>query len=63
VIRTRHVRYHVHADKEADMNASTDAFTRIADVPVHGLASEEDVKNKIMLPLLRALGYDDADFN
>ncbi len=25
--------------------------------------SEEDVKNKIVLPMLRALGYSDADFN
>jgi predicted type IV restriction endonuclease len=25
--------------------------------------SEEDVKNKVVLPVLRALGYDDADFN
>ncbi|MBV5275974.1 MAG: hypothetical protein JZU52_20815 [Lamprocystis purpurea] len=27
------------------------------------LVSEEDVKNKVVLPLLRALGYEDADFN
>jgi hypothetical protein len=25
--------------------------------------SEEDVKNKVVLPILRALGYDDGDFN
>jgi hypothetical protein len=25
--------------------------------------SEEDVKNKVVLPMLRALGYDDSDFN
>jgi hypothetical protein len=53
----------VHADKEAKVNASADAFTRIATVPVHRLASEEDVKITIVLPLLRALGYEDADVN
>jgi predicted type IV restriction endonuclease len=51
----------VHTDKEADVNASAEAFTRIANVPVQGLVSEEDVKITIVLPLLRALGYDDAD--
>jgi predicted type IV restriction endonuclease len=51
----------VHTDKEADMNTSADACTRISNVPVHELTSEEDVKIKIMLPLLRALGDDDAD--
>jgi hypothetical protein len=25
--------------------------------------SEEDVKNKVVLPILRSLGYDDGDFN
>jgi hypothetical protein len=49
--------------KQADVNASADACTQIADVPVQGLASEEDMKIKIVLPLLRALGYGDADFN
>jgi hypothetical protein len=53
----------VHADKEAEVNASADAFTRIANVPVHRFASEEDVKITIVLPLLRALGYEDADVN
>jgi hypothetical protein len=53
----------VHTDKEAEVNASADAFTRIANVPVHRLASEEDVKITIVLPLLRALGYEDADVN
>jgi predicted type IV restriction endonuclease len=53
----------MHADKEAEVNASADAFTRIANVPLDRLASEEDVKIMIVLPLLRALGYEDADFN
>jgi hypothetical protein len=53
----------MHADKEAEVNASADAFTRIANVPVDRLASEEDVKITIVLPLLRGLGYEDADFN
>jgi predicted type IV restriction endonuclease len=42
---------------------SVDAFARISNVPVLELTSEEDVKITIALPLLRALGYDDADVN
>ena len=46
------------------MNMSIDeAFRRLAELPTSGLRSEEDVKIKIVLPMLRALGYDDADFN
>lgn len=45
------------------MNVTDEAFRRIAELPASGLRSEEDVKIKIVLPLLRTLGYDDADFN
>jgi len=39
------------------------ALKRVADLPATGLVSEEDVKYKVVLPVLRALGYEDADFN
>lgn len=45
------------------MNARDTEFKRIADMPANQLVSEEDVKNKVILPLLRSLGYDDGDFN
>jgi hypothetical protein len=45
------------------VNATAEACARIAELPGRGLASEADVKLTIVLPLLRALGYDDADFN
>jgi predicted type IV restriction endonuclease len=46
------------------MSVSIDeAFRKLAELPASGLGSEEDVKIKIVLPMLRALGYDDADFN
>ena len=38
-------------------------FSRIAGQPQRGLVSEEDVKNKVVLPMLKALGYSDSDFN
>lgn len=40
-----------------------EAFRRLADLQGTDLISEEDVKNKAVLPMLRALGYEDADFN
>jgi hypothetical protein len=43
--------------------AFADAITRVVDLPPTKLVSEEDVKNKVVLPILRALGYDEADFN
>ncbi|HEV2200461.1 MAG TPA: hypothetical protein VGR73_11630 [Bryobacteraceae bacterium] len=45
------------------MSTVDNALKRIADLPASGLVSEEDVKNKVVLPMLRAIGYDDADFN
>jgi hypothetical protein len=42
-------------------NEVTKAFQRVADTG--DLVSEEDIKNKVVLPILRALGYDDNDFN
>lgn len=48
-------------DMQEDFDAIAKAFARIADT--RDLVSEEDVKNKIVLPILRALGYDDRDFN
>lgn len=35
----------------------------IAELATVHLQSEEDVKNKVVLPILRALGYEDLDFN
>jgi predicted type IV restriction endonuclease len=40
-----------------------DAFRRIAELPASGLVSEEDVKIKVVLPILRAVGYNDSEFN
>lgn len=40
-----------------------EAFRRLADLQGTDLVSEEDVKNKAVLPMLRALGYGDSDFN
>jgi hypothetical protein len=48
---------------EQSANAIGEAFRRVADLPATGLVSEEDAKNKVVLPMLRALGYEDADFN
>jgi hypothetical protein len=53
----------VHTDKEGNVIASVDAFARISNVPALEVTSEEDVKIKIALPLLRALGDDNADVN
>jgi predicted type IV restriction endonuclease len=39
-----------------------EAFRRLGDQS-NNVSSEEDVKNKVVLPILRALGYEDADFN
>ena len=38
-------------------------FERIAGLSESGLVSEEDVKNKVVLPMLRAFGYGDSEFN
>lgn len=45
------------------MSTIVEAFTHVADLSASSLNSEEDVKNKIVLPMLRALGYEDGDFN
>lgn len=39
------------------------ALKRVAELPTPDLISEEDVKVKVILPTLRAFGYEDADFN
>src|ERR1700735_5265162 len=41
----------------------SEELKRVADLSATSLVSEEDVKNKVVLPMLRALGYDDSDFN
>ena len=41
----------------------TEGLKRVADLPATSLISEEDVKNKAILPMLRAIGYEDSDFN
>ncbi len=46
-----------------DIDAVANRLTRIAEMPAGALVSEEDVKNKVILPILRALGYDEGDFN
>ena len=38
------------------------AFQRIVKLSSEDLRSEEDVKINVVLPILRALGYDDSDF-
>jgi predicted type IV restriction endonuclease len=45
-----------------DVNEVANALKRIVEMSARDLASEEDVKIKIVLPILRALGYDDSDF-
>ncbi|MCX7789908.1 MAG: hypothetical protein N2378_04640 [Chloroflexaceae bacterium] len=40
-----------------------EAFRKIAELSTSEMRSEKDVKIKIVLPFLRALGYDDGDFN
>lgn len=45
------------------MEAAAEYLRRVGELPATGLVSEEDVKNKVVLPVLRALGYEDNDFN
>jgi hypothetical protein len=45
------------------MSTTVEEIKRIADQPSNAFVSEEDVKNKIVLPILRTFGYIDADFN
>jgi hypothetical protein len=40
-----------------------ETFRRLAELPASGLQSDEDVKIKIVLPMLLALGYTDDHFN
>jgi hypothetical protein len=46
-----------------DVDAIANAVRRIMEMPAGALISEEDVKNKVVLPIFRALGYEDNDFN
>ena len=48
---------------QEDVNEVANALKRIAEMSSRDLVSEEDVKIKVVLPILRALGYDDSDFN
>jgi predicted type IV restriction endonuclease len=50
-------------DMREDIDAVASGLKRVAEMPAGALVSEEDVKNKVVLPILRALGYDDGDFN
>ena len=45
-----------------DVNEVASALKRVVEMSSRDLGSEEDVKIKIVLPILRALGYDDSDF-
>lgn len=44
-------------------DTNIDEFKRIAKIQLSTLSSEEDVKIGVVLPLLRALGYKDSEFN
>ena len=46
-----------------DVDAVANELRRIAEMPNISLVSEEDVKNKVVLAVLKALGYDDGGFN
>lgn len=46
-----------------DTDTIANAVKRIAEMPAGALISEEDVKNKVVLPIFGALGYEDNDFN
>lgn len=50
-------------DASSNSERASEQLKRVADLPAASLVSEEDVKNKVVLPILRALGYDDSDFN
>ena len=50
-------------DASSNSERVSEQLTRVADLPATSLVSEEDVKNKVVLPMLRALGYDNSDFN
>jgi len=50
-------------DASSNSERVSEQLKRVADLPATSLVSEEDVKNKVVLPMLRALGYDDSDFN
>jgi predicted type IV restriction endonuclease len=50
-------------DASSNSERVNEELKRVADLPATSLVSEEDVKNKVVLPMLRALGYDDSDFN
>jgi hypothetical protein len=47
---------------QEDFNEAAKALKRIAEISSRDLMSEEDVKIKVVLPILRVLGYDDSDF-
>lgn len=45
------------------MTSIENQFRQISEITSHLLVSEEDVKNKVILPMLRIFGYTDNDFN
>ena len=47
---------------QEDVNEVGTALKRLVEMSSKDLGSEEDVKIKVVLPILRALGYDDGDF-
>jgi hypothetical protein len=47
---------------QEDFSEAANALKHIAEMPSSDLESEEDVKIKIVLPILRSLGYVDGDF-
>ena len=58
-----HTASHLAPPSLPKMERVFEDLKRVADLPATALVSEEDVKNKVVLPVLRALGYDDSDFN
>ena len=46
-----------------DLSGVAKILKPILETSDSALASEEDVKNKIVLPILKAFGYEDLEFN
>jgi hypothetical protein len=48
---------------QEDIDTVLNQLKRIAEMQAGAFVSEEDVKNKVVLPVLKALGYHNDDFN
>jgi hypothetical protein len=47
---------------QEDLASIGEPLKPVVEMSQNELVSEEDVKNKVALPLLRSLGYEDTDF-